>query len=188
MRKTTAMILSALMAALTAVGALIRIPMPVASFTLQVFFTALAGCLLGSRWGAVSQILYVLLGLLGLPVFTAGGGLGALFHPTGGFLLGMIAMAWIVGKITERNGFRFQPALLGCLAGLGILYTIGLPWLHIVMNLHSQWSVSQTVVSGMLIFLPADLLKAVLAAVLCARLAPTIVSVKKPPVNKTDRG
>lgn len=188
MRKTTAMTLSALMAALTAVGALIRIPMPVSSFTLQVFFTALAGCLLGSRWGAVSQMLYVLLGLLGLPIFTAGGGFGALFHPTGGFLLGMIAMAWVVGKFTEQKGFRFNTVLLACLAGLGALYAIGLPWLHIIMNLHGQWSVSQTVVSGMLVFLPADLLKSVLAAALCIRLAPYIVSAKKPPVNKTDSG
>lgn len=188
MRKTTAMILSALMAALTAVGALIRIPMPVSSFTLQVFFTALAGCLLGSRWGAVSQMLYVLLGVLGLPVFTAGGGPGAFFHPTSGFLLGMIAMAWVVGKITEQKGVRFKTALLACLAGLGVLYIIGLPWLHFLMNLHSQWSVSQTMIGGMLVFLPADLLKSVLAAALCARLAPYIVSVQKPPVNKTDRG
>lgn len=188
MRKTTAMILSALMAALTAVGALIRIPMPVSSFTLQVFFTALAGCLLGSRWGAVSQILYVLLGILGLPVFTAGGGPGAFFHPTGGFLLGMIAMAWVIGTITERKGCRFKTTLLSCLAGLGTLYAIGLPWLHLTMNLYGDWSVSQTVIGGMLVFLPADLLKSVLAAAFCTRLAPYIVSVKKPPVNQTEEG
>lgn len=166
------MILAALFAALTAAGALIRIPTPVVSFTLQILFTGLAGCLLGSRWGAVSQGIYVLLGLLGLPIFTAGGGPGALFHPTGGFLLGMIAMAWVVGTLTRRWGCGFWKGLLACLAGLGALYAIGLPWLHIIMNIYHNWSVSQTIVSGMLIFLPADLLKAVLTAALYARLAP----------------
>ena len=172
MRKTTAMTLSALFAALTAAGAFIRIPMPVSSFTLQVFFTGLAGCLLGSRWGAVSQSIYVLLGLLGLPIFTAGGGLGALFHPTGGFLPGMIAMAWVTGTVTRRRGYGFWNVFLACMAGLGALYAIGLPWMHVIMNIYHDWSVSQTIISGMLIFLPADLLKAVLTGALCTRLAP----------------
>ena len=78
MRKTTLMILSALFAALTALGAFLRIPTPVSSFTLQILFTGMAGCLLGRRWGAVSQLIYVLLGLAGLPIFTSGGGIAAL--------------------------------------------------------------------------------------------------------------
>lgn len=172
MRKTTAMILTALFAALTAAGALIRIPMPVSSFTLQVLFTGLAGCLLGRRWGAVSQSIYVLLGVLGLPIFTVGGGFGALIHPTGGFLLGMIAMAWVVGAMTQRRGYGFWSIFLACLAGLAALYAIGLPWMHILMNVYHHWSVSQTLVSGMVIFLPADLLKALLTAWLGTRLAP----------------
>ena len=172
MRKTTAMILTALFAALTAVGALIRIPTPAAAFTLQIFFTGLAGCLLGSRWGTVSQGIYVLLGLLGLPIFTAGGGFGALFYPSGGFLLGMIAMAWVVGKLTGKNGYRFKSIFLANLAGLAILYAIGLPWMHLIMNVYHDWPVFQTLISGMLIFLPADLLKVTLVAFLGARLAP----------------
>ena len=64
------MLLSALFAALTAVGAFIRLPAGPTSITLQFFFSALAGILLGVKWGAVSQLLYVGLGLLGLPVFT----------------------------------------------------------------------------------------------------------------------
>lgn len=172
MRKTTAMILTALFAALTAAGALIRIPTPVAAFTLQIFFTGLAGCLLGSRWGAVSQSLYVLLGLLGLPVFTAGGGFGALIHPTGGFLIGMIAMAWTVGKLTHLHGYSLRSVFLADLAGLGVLYAIGLPWMHMIMSIYHPWKISQTLVSGMLIFLPADIFKAILTAFLGARLAP----------------
>ena len=90
MRKTTSMILAALFAALTAVGALIRIPTPVSSFTLQVLFTAMAGILLGKKWGAASQAVYVLLGLTGLPIFTSGGGPGAFLQPSGGFLVFLV--------------------------------------------------------------------------------------------------
>ena len=176
MRRTTLMILSALFAALTALGAFLRIPTPVSSFTLQILFTAMAGCLLGRRWGAVSQAIYLLLGLAGLPVFTAGGGFGALLHPTGGFPFGMIAMAWICGLIVERHGVGFRTFLLACLAGLAALYLIGLPCMHLILTLwlKQDWSVGQTIVSGMLLFLPWDILKAVLTAFLCVRLYPAI--------------
>ena len=78
---------TALFAALTAAGAFIRIPLGYSSITLQFFFTAMAGCLLGPVWGPVSQAVYVALGLIGLPIFTQGGGLTYLLHPTCGFLI-----------------------------------------------------------------------------------------------------
>lgn len=172
MRKTTAMILSALFAALTAAGAFLRILTPVAAVTLQIFFTAMAGVLLGRRWGTASQMIYVLLGLAGLPIFTAGGGLQALLQPTGGFLVGLIPMAWVIGFVTEKHGVTFGSICLACSAGLFVLYAIGLPWLHLVMTvlLHKSWSISQTLLSGMVVFLPWDLGKILLAAFLCPRL------------------
>ena len=178
MRKTTAMILSALFAALTAVGAFLRISTPVSSFTLQTLFTAAAGCLLGRKWGAVSQLIYVLLGLIGLPFFTAGGGIAALFHPTGGFLFGMIAMAWVTGWITQRRGCSFWNCCLASCAGLAALYLIGLPWMHTIMSVyHKDWDLRSTLVSGMLLFLPWDLVKTAVAAMLCSRLQPRLSSV-----------
>ena len=80
--KTRSLILAALFAALTAIGAFLKIPLGALSLTLQFFFTAMAGVLLGPRWGAASQAVYVALGLAGLPVFTMGGGLG--YVPSGG--------------------------------------------------------------------------------------------------------
>ncbi len=74
--KTTKLLLCALFTALVAVGAFIRIPVPLVPFTLQFWFTTMAGLLLGPRWGACSVLVYVLLGLMGVPVFTQGGGPG----------------------------------------------------------------------------------------------------------------
>lgn len=167
------MILSALFAVLTALGALIRIPTPVSAFTLQICFTCLAGLLLGSRWGVASQILYLLLGLVGLPVFAGGGGVGAFWRPTGGFLLGLLPMAWVVGKLSRRE-VGFWKTCLACCVGLGALYAVGLPWMHLFMKfwLRQPWSLSQTLLGGMAIFLPADAIKIALAAWLCTRLRP----------------
>ena len=169
MKQTRYLILSALFAVLTALGTFVRIPMPVSSFTLQTFFCAMAGLLLGSRWGAVSQVVYLLLGLIGLPVFTAGGGIGAFLTPTGGFLLGLIPMAWLAGKV--RGSFR------ACFAGLLALYAVGLPWMHIVITVYLQkpWSLWQTLLYGMVIFLPWDILKMTFTAWLCRKIRPRIL-------------
>lgn len=166
------MILAALFAALTALGAWIRIPVPPSSITLQILFPAMAGVLLGRKWGAVSQLIYVALGLVGLPVFTFGGGLGAVVRPTFGFLLGMLAMAWVVGLLTERR-WRTLPA---CLLGLAALYVVGLPYLAAIENLYLRqgWSFAQLLVGGMVIFLPWDLLKLAVVVLLCDRLRPVL--------------
>ena len=71
--RTRNLVLAGLMAALTALGAFIRIPLGITSITLQFFFTAMAGVLLGPKWGALTQGAYVALGLAGLPIFTLGG-------------------------------------------------------------------------------------------------------------------
>ena len=98
------LVLTALFAALTAIGAFIRIPFAFSSITLQFFFTAMAGVLLGARCGAASQAVYVLLGLVGLPIFTGGGGFGYVLQPTFGFLVGLIPAAWLIGFMSRKNG------------------------------------------------------------------------------------
>ena len=84
------LVYTALLAALTAAGAFIRIPIGISVITLQFLFTAMAGVLLGPGGGALSQGVYVALGLVGLPIFTAGGGFGYVLQPSFGFLLGLI--------------------------------------------------------------------------------------------------
>ena len=103
------LILTALFAALTAIGAFIRIPFAFSSITLQFFFTAMAGVLLGARWGAASQAVYVLLGLVGLPIFTQGGGFSYVLQPTFGFLVGLIPAAWLIGDMSRKKSGFGQP-------------------------------------------------------------------------------
>lgn len=165
--KTRMMILAALFAALTAVGAFIRFPLGAMSVTLQFMFTAMAGVLLGAKWGAVSQTVYVVLGLVGLPVFTMGGGIGYVMQPSFGFLLGLIPTAWVIGRLTEKENGHWRIAL-ACLAGLAVLYLIGLPYMYLIMKLylHKSITVWTAVKAGMLVYLPGDAIKIALTVLL----------------------
>ena len=163
----------ALFAALTATGAFIRIPVLHTVVTLQFFFTAMAGLLLGARLGALSQVLYVALGLAGLPVFAAGGGLGYLFHPTCGFVLALIPTAWVIGKAARKGSRSPARIALACAVGLVVLYAVGLPYLAWIVTVYQGNAVSVNVLTAayMLPYLPGDLLK----VSACALTAPRIL-------------
>ena len=150
----------ALFAALTAVGAFIRIPLGDSSITLQTFFTAMAGCVLGPWYGALSQLVYVALGLVGLPIFTQGGGIGYLMQPTCGFLIGLIPAAWVIGRIAGRKPEPKQ-IVPACLLGYGVLYAIGVPYMALILNtfLGKGMGFSAIMWAGMIPFLPGDMIK-----------------------------
>lgn len=150
----------ALFAALTAVGAFIRIPLGYSSITLQTFFTAMAGCVLGPWYGALSQLVYVALGLVGLPIFTQGGGIGYLVQPTCGFLIGLIPAAWVIGRIAGRKPEPKQ-IVPACLLGYGVLYAIGVPYMALILNtfLGKGMGFSAIMWAGMILFLPGDMIK-----------------------------
>ena len=170
--------LSALFAALTAVGAYIRIPTPWSAFTMQVFFVFMAGALLGPKYGALSQGVYVLLGLVGIPVFVGGGGLTYVLKPTFGFLLSYIPAAAVVGAL--RRGTSPGRIALSCLAGLGVIYLVGLPYMALILNAYMGQSMGfgEIVMSGMVVFLPYDAVKIVLAAALARALIPRLERIR----------
>ena len=162
------LVFTALLAALTAAGAFLRIPLGFSSITLQFLFTAMAGVLLGPACGALSQGVYVTLGLIGLPIFTAGGGFGYVLQPTFGFLLGLIPAAAIIGAISRRSSSPLRLAL-ACLAGLAALYAVGVPYMALILNgyMGKGMSVSGLLWAGMIPFLPGDAIKIAVTALLC---------------------
>lgn len=164
--KTRDLILTALFAALTAVGAFLHFPLGITSVTLQFLFTALSGVLLGAKYGALSQAVYVLLGLVGLPVFTQGGGLGYLVMPSMGFLFGLIPAALVIGLLTKKGVTPLRVAG-ACLAGLAVLYLIGLPYMYVVLNLYMGKGLSLGAILklGCLVYLPGDAVKIAVTAV-----------------------
>ena len=99
--KTKDLVLCAMFVALIAVGAFIKVPVPVVPFTLQLLFTMLAGLLLGPANGALAVVVYIVLGLVGLPIFTQGGGPGYIFQPSFGYIIGTASK-----KQYKNNGQR----------------------------------------------------------------------------------
>ena len=161
----------ALMASLTTLGAFLRVPLGPSGFTLQTLFTAMAGVLLGARYGACSQLVYLGLGLIGLPVFFSGGGIGYVLQPTFGFLLGLVPCAWLIGYLTRHRQTPLRIALATA-GGFALLYLIGLPYMALILNgyLGQDLSWMQILQWGMLPFLVTDGIKLVLVSLLCPKL------------------
>ncbi len=171
---------TALMAAVTAVAAQIAIPLPFSPvpFTLQVLAVILTGFLLGPRYGALAQAIYVLVGAVGVPVFAQfSGGLGRVLGPTGGYLLSYPLAAAIAGLAAHaavnaaRRRALWASFLLGC-AGLAVIYVLGATWLAVVTQLPFAAAVAQ----GVLPFVAFDLIKVALAALVAVAAAPAIAS------------
>jgi len=165
--KTREIVLTSLFAALTAVGAFIKIPIPHVPLTLQTLMVMFAGLILGSRLGAISQILYLTIGLLGLPIFAQGGGPGYVFQPSFGFLVGFIAGAYVIGKLVEKEEtLGLKRTLIALLLGQATIYIIGLSYLYLNLNfiVQKQVSLATTLKIGLLVFIPGDLLKTAVAA------------------------
>jgi biotin transport system substrate-specific component len=167
----------ALFAALTAVGAFIRIPLPYVPITLQVFFCLLAGILLGAKLGMTSQIVYIVVGLSGIPIFTQGGGPAYVLQPTFGYLVGLILCAFVVGKLNERlKEPRIFKLFLINIVGVLLIYMIGVPYLYLIKNvyLNSQTSLWKVLYFGFITTVPGDIIKCYLAALIGARLIPIL--------------
>ena len=171
-----AMTRGALMAAVTAVAAQISVPLFAVPFTLQVLAVILSGLLLGPRYGALSQAIYVLVGAVGVPVFAQFlGGLAVILGPTGGYLVSYPVAAAVAGlaahaaRDAARRRALWMSFVWGC-TGLAVIYAFGATWLSVVTDLPLTVAVAQ----GVLIFVPFDLIKVALAALVAVATAPAI--------------
>lgn len=161
------MALGAMFTALIAIGAFIKIPIPYIAFSLQTLFVSLAGMLLGPRLGLLSVACYVGLGLLGLPIFTQGGGIGYVLQPSFGYLIGFLFYAYLTGFLTQRLKSRSFGRLVLCqLPGLFLMYAIALPYFFLISNYFSSNSITVSALFTYCFFamLPGEAVKCLLAA------------------------
>lgn len=173
MKKMTVfeMCITAFFATLTAVLTQIAIPIGPVPITLGTFSVFLAGALLGAKLGAVSQAIYVLLGIVGVPVFTSfRAGVGVLLGPTGGYLWGYILAAGLIGFIVKRFGNNIYVLALAMLAGYCAYTFTGTCWYVYSM----ETGVAEALMVCVVPFIPGDVLKIVLAVILARRLNPVL--------------
>lgn len=132
-------------------------PVPISLGTLAIYFVL---TVLGMKLGTLSVLIYLLLGLAGLPVFTGfTGGPGKLFGPTGGYLIGYLFMALTAGFFLDKKKSGLFLSVLGMLLGTAVLYLFGSVWLAYQASL----TLPQALMAGVVPYLPGDLVKLVLA-------------------------
>ncbi len=138
MTKRMNIALMGLFLALVIVGGFIRIPIPFIPFTMQLFFVTLTGIILGPKKGALTMLSYAVLGLIGLPIFSKGGGFGYIFQPSFGYIIGFIAAAYIAGMYVHvwRKKRDFKVMLIASFIALAITYIFGLIYFYIIMNVY----------------------------------------------------
>ena len=170
-------VLCSFFAALIAVGAFIKIPVPVVPFTLQFLFTSLAGLLLGSRYGAVSVMLYILLGLIGLPVFANGGGINYVLQPSFGYMPGFALGAFVTGRIAEKSpNPSYSRLIIANFAGLLIVYALGMVYYALISDLYLGTPIGlwPLFVYCFVLAVPGDIVLCILGALLAKILIPMI--------------
>ena len=173
--KTKNLILCGLFTTLIVVGAFIRIPIPVVPFTLQLLFTMLAGLLLGGKWGAASVCIYIVLGLMGLPVFAEGGGLAYVLKPSFGYIIGFAIASYVTGRIANKTANPGYKRLLAAnFIGLGIVYLCGMAYYYLMGNFYlgSPIGLWPLFLYCFILAVPGDIVLCILGAILGKRLIP----------------
>lgn len=181
--KTAILCMCAVFTALTAVGAFIKIPVPIVPFTMQYLFTMLAGLLLGGKYGAVSVGAYVALGLIGLPIFAEGGGIYYFLKPSFGYLIGFIIGAYVTGKIANKTAAPSLPRLLAAnFAGMVIVYLAGMVYYYFCANFWISGdgiSLKALFIYCFALVVPGDIALCIIAAFLGKRLIPLTARFRK---------
>ncbi|MEG1847303.1 MAG: biotin transporter BioY [Lachnospiraceae bacterium] len=135
-------------------------PVPISFTNLAIFMTVI---LLGKKLGTISYMIYLLIGFIGLPVFSGfTGGAGKLFGPTGGYLIGFIFLAWITGFFVERFSDKIGFYIIGMLLGSLITYVFGTAWLSFLTHMDLR----AALMVGVIPFIPGDICKILIAVII----------------------
>lgn len=173
---------AALMAGITAILAQLTIPLPLVPITGQTLAIGLCATILGSRYGTLAVALYVAMGAIGLPVFSeAKGGFSILVGPTGGYIIGFIISAYLMGLLLEKTRFSLAPAVVANIVGMVITLIFGAVQLKFAAGL--TWD--QALSGGVYPFLVVGVIKAVLASILGITIRKRLLAAKLLPVHET---
>lgn len=176
--RTKDMAFIAIFTVLIVVGAFIKIPIPVVPFTLQFFFTNMAGVLLGKKRGAISVLLYMILGLIGLPIFASGGGVGYVFVPSfgyiPGFVVGTFVTGWIVEKTQKHSVLKY---ILAGFAGLILVYIVGMIYYYLIANyvIDTPIGLWPLFLYCFLLAVPGDIVLCILCGILAKSVRPVFL-------------
>jgi biotin transporter BioY len=148
-------------AILTGICAKLKVEIGVVPITMQTFAVLLSGALLGAKRGVISQVIYLLMGLAGLPWFSRGGGMAYIFSPTFGYIVGFVFAAFLIGWLVEK-GFdrKIKTAILAMFIGNIVIYIPGIFWLTRFFDLEKALAI------GLYPFLVGDFLKLILAGLI----------------------
>jgi len=166
------MILCGLFAALTGIGAFIKIPFFPVPFTLQTFFVVLSASILPVRWAVSSQLLYIVIGLIGFPVFSQGGGPAYIFVPTFGYLVAFPLAALFIAKLQPKNEHVILSFLVNFFA-LFFILLFGSIWLY--FHFRDIWTIQKVLFSGLILFLPGAVIKAIVATAIGTKMKKNVI-------------
>lgn len=175
--KTKNLILCSLFVALIVAGAFIKIPIPVVPFTLQFLFTMMAGLLLGGKLGSASVGIYILMGLIGLPVFAEGGGISYVLKPSFGYIIGFAVASYVTGVIANKVANPSYKRLFAAnFIGLGIVYLFGMVYYYIMSNFYlgNPIGLWPLFLYCFILAVPGDIVLCILGTFLGKRLIPII--------------
>ena len=168
----------AIFVVLMIVSAFIKIPFPLVPLTFQTVVAVLAGLLLGPLYSTAAVGVYIFMGLIGLPVFTSGGGFAYVVQPTFGYILGFAAGAFVAGALCGRGKaaqITLRGALLASVAGFLVNYIVGVPYFLLIWHFYMHnGGVWQAAVTYNLIYMPKDLALCLLAGFLAWRVRPLL--------------
>lgn len=176
---TRDLIITSLFTSLTAVGGFISIPLGPVPITMQTIFVVLSGIILGAKLGALSQIIYVILGLVGLPIFAGGtGGLTSVVSPTFGFAISFIAAAYVIGKLTEKNK-SLSTIIYSVILGSFVIYLIGVPYFYFIFTNYLGKNINfyASLQYACLPFIPGDIIKAAISIISARKLIPRLENI-----------
>lgn len=166
------LIISALMTSLICVGAFIKIPLFVVPVTMQFFFVNFSIVYQSRKYAAMTILTYIILGLIGLPVFSGGGGPSYIFMPTFGYIIGFFLASVVSGTVKRYLSESLKSNLLLSLINIFIIYFCGVFYFYFLSNFYlgNQIEILRLLVVGCLIFIPSDTISGILSSLLSVRI------------------